>query len=57
MIDISQKIITKIVHTGTFKSTKLALMALSKQTLILSETTCPAADTPLSVLAALWKAI
>ena len=27
------------------------------QTLILSETTCPAAETPLSVLAALWKAI
>jgi len=28
-----------------------------QQTLILSETTCPAADTPLSVLAALWKPI
>jgi len=25
--------------------------------LILRETTCPAADTPLSVLAALWKLI
>jgi len=60
-LSFNTKVAVNIYALETYKTgndlTMKMISSQSKQTLIFNETTCPAAETPLSVLAALWKPI